>query len=97
MKMKIIKSTLLVLLIGLSTLANSQNLALIEGYQLDNKQSEKKDIEIKVTSKQINKVKNEEPKNDKLAINNLFKPSNDTLFYESFNGNTLDNKLVLVR
>lgn len=94
MKNKIIKSTLFILSIGLFTIANGQNTALIDGYQHVVKQTQKRDIESKVTPKQNNKIKNEETNNAKLTTNNLFQSSNDTLFFESFNGNTLDNEWI---
>jgi len=94
MKKKIIKFTFFVLFIGLSAIANSQSLALIAGYQSTAKQTQKRDIELKVPSKQKNTIKNEELNNCKLATNTFLKSSNDTLFYESFNGNTLDNEWI---
>lgn len=94
MRKKIITYTLCVLGIGISTFANSQNPALIEGYKLLVNHSKKRVIEAKVNPKQKNIIKDEESNNNKVTSNDFFKSPTDTLFYESFNGKTLDNEWV---
>jgi hypothetical protein len=76
--------TMCVLCIGISTLGNSQNEALVEGYKRIAKPPKNVDNEIKDTPEQREITKNN--------VNNfLFNQSIDTIFFESFNGATLDN------
>jgi hypothetical protein len=73
-------------------LVQGKNIALIEGYQSRTKTAQKLKSETKVMSKQKKEL--DKKGVNPLSTNNLPNPTIDTIFYETFSGDTLDNLWV---